>query len=799
MVCQKAKVKWMTEGDDNTKFFHAVMKNRERRNTFHGLEINGEWVDDPERVKNHVFDFFKSKFSCNSEVRPTFNSSKTRRISTEDAMSLESPFEEEEVWLAIKECGNNKSPGPDGFSFGVEFMEALRWFWEKESTGPGCNSSFLSLLPKVSNPIVLSDYRPISLIGVFYKVVTKVLAQRIKKVIGKIISEPQCAFIKGRNILDGCLIANEVADFVKNKKKWIGWISACLKSSSMSVLINGAPTKEFSMERGLRQGDPLAPFLFLIVAENLHLLMEEAKDKGLFDGILVGNDRLEISHLQFADDAIFFGKWSARNLRNLIKVLDCFRAISGLRINMHKSKIFGVGVSNEEVQEWARGVGCVGGSFPFTYLGLPVGDSMLKKSDWRPVVDKVKAKLASWKAKIISYGGRLTLVKSGGVKKKAHAWVSWQKCVKPLLKGGLNIGCIKNMNRALLAKWWWRFRVGGVSLWGRVIKNIYGKDGGFGVGEGAYRGGWGSVWKGIIGVGACLDELGINFSGSFRKVVGDGGETRFWKDCWMGDRPLARDFPRLSRLASNVNLTISEQGEWVGDSWSWNWSWRSELRGRTLGEFEDLQRRLVGWEPVRGKGDSWGWEFDLEKGFSVHRLRQVLADLDGLDEEDGGKLWASFLPKKVNVFRWRLKLGRIPTRVALDKLGIDLDSVLCSRCGEEIENLDHAFVSCREVKNLWYRVRNWWNKPSEDFQSVAQMLQEDADSLKSQKSKAWWVGVKWIFLCLLWSQRNRLVFENKKSNLLDLFYEWQRIAFEWISKRVKDVQFDWFSWLSGVV
>ena len=102
--------------------------------------------------------------------------------------------------------------------------------------------------------------------------------------------------------------------------KWIKWVEACIRSSKMSVLVNGAPTNEFGMQKGLRQGDPMAPFLFVIVAENLNLLMEEAIDKGLFEGIKVGREQIQISHLQFADDAIFFGAWSLHYLKNLINI-----------------------------------------------------------------------------------------------------------------------------------------------------------------------------------------------------------------------------------------------------------------------------------------------------------------------------------------------------------------------------------------------------------------------------------------------------------------------------------------------
>ncbi|KAJ9564765.1 hypothetical protein OSB04_000731 [Centaurea solstitialis] len=446
MLRQKAKLRWLTEGDENSKYFHATLKHRERKNTIRGLEINGEWVEDPKRVSAHIADFFKNKFSSDHNHRPKFESAKTKTLSREEAEFLEEPFGEDEVWLAIKDCGSNKSPGPDGFTMGFvkkfwgilkeDFMKAIRWFWESESLGPGCNSSFITLIPKVVNPCNISEFRPISLIGVFYKVVAKVLAHRLKRVIGKVISDQQSAFIKGRNILDGVLVANEVVDFIRGKKrkglifkvdfekaydsvnwnflldtlrrmgfrdKWIRWISTCLRSSHVSVLVNGAPSKEFVMGRGLRQGDPLAPFLFLIASENLNLLMEEAKEKGLYEGLKIGQNDIEISHLQYADDAIFFGKWCLRNLKNLLKILECFRLISGLQINLRKSKIYGVGVVDEEVQGWARGVGCEGGNLPFTYLGLPVGARLNKKAEWIAVVEKLKTKLATWKAKLISF------------------------------------------------------------------------------------------------------------------------------------------------------------------------------------------------------------------------------------------------------------------------------------------------------------------------------------------------------------------------------------------------------------
>ncbi|XP_071694266.1 uncharacterized mitochondrial protein AtMg01250-like [Rutidosis leptorrhynchoides] len=155
----------------------------------------------------------------------------------------------------------------------------------------------------------------------------------------------------------------------------------CLRSERTSILVNGSPTGEFEVQRGLRQGDPLSPFLFLIVMEGLHLMLHDYMNQNLIRGASVGIQGIKISHLLYADDVVIISDWDKNSLDRIFEVFNDFYHFSGLKINVNKSNLYGLGVIDSEVDDNASDIGCLRGTFPFLYLGMPMGINMNRISN----------------------------------------------------------------------------------------------------------------------------------------------------------------------------------------------------------------------------------------------------------------------------------------------------------------------------------------------------------------------------------------------------------------------------------
>ncbi|GJS39463.1 RNA-directed DNA polymerase, eukaryota [Tanacetum coccineum] len=665
-AAQKAKIKWSVEGNENVQFFHGMINKKRSQQNIWDVMIDGKWIEEPSRVKKQFFQHFRDRFDEPKDDRVRIDMCFPRSLSNEQKDYLERMVSMEEVKRAI---------------------------------------------PKIPDANMVKDFRPISLIGSIYKIVAKILANRIVRVLDDIVNEVQSAFIAETQILDGPFILNEVMHWCKTKKKqalffkvdfekaydtvrwdflndvlhkfgfgnrWRLWIQSCLRSSRGSIIVNGSPTEEFQFFKGLKQGDPLSPFLFILIMESLHLSFQRVVDAGMYTGIKLFSS-LNLSHLFYADDVMFVGQWCDSNINTLVHALECFHRALGLKINMSKS--------------------------------TKVGGSMSRVHTWDEVVEKVTSRLSRWKMKSLSISGRLTLLKSvlgsmpifhmsifkvpssvlqrlESIRSrffKGHdlgsnkaAWVKWSNVLMPKEKRGLGVSSLYALNRGLLFKWVWKFYAQKTSLWARVIKAIHGVDGKVGK---AINSGASSCWTSIVREVEVLKQQGVNFFEYLQLNMGNGESTTFWEDRWLEGSVLKDIFPRLYVLETNKKVSVGDKLK--------DFRLDSSFRRKARGGIEQVQYEelsdMVNSISLTPKNDRYVWSLSNSGDFSVASFRKVIDE----NRYPGGRSrtrWVKYVPIKVNVTAWKIKMDALPTRLNISRRGMDIQSLSCPICDCGVES-----------------------------------------------------------------------------------------------------------------
>jgi len=415
-------------------------------------------VETHEEIEKEFLNYFKK---MNQE--PTINRAEAidnitkhiPRVIIEDHNTLLlKPVSLQEVESAVNQLKAGKAPGPDGFTanFFQHFWELIKWeVWQvvEESRTlrwmyPAMNATFIALIPKTEESSSPDKFRPIALCNIIYKIVSKVIALRLKPMLPLIISPEQSGYVEGRQITDGIILTHEIIHSLKQIKKpgmlikidlykasdsisweylkkilkafgfappWIRWISNLLSSSFFSILINGIPSPTFRPSRGIRQGDPLSPFLFVILAEGLGRSIKAAILSRKLRGLSI-HQAPAVSHQQFVDDNMIFGHPSIQEARTFKSILDSFSKASGALINKVKSQVFFFNTPPYTQRAITRILGFSMASLPSNYLGAPLIASALKHSSWSSLLEKLEARLLQWTYRALNMASRIVLIKA---------------------------------------------------------------------------------------------------------------------------------------------------------------------------------------------------------------------------------------------------------------------------------------------------------------------------------------------------------------------------------------------------
>ncbi|EOY02242.1 Uncharacterized protein TCM_016767 [Theobroma cacao] len=450
---QKFSVKWLVEGESNTKFFHMRMrKKRVRSHVFQIQDSEGNVFDDTHSIQKSATDFFRNLMQAENCDNSRFDPSLIPRIiSSADNEFLCAAPSLQEVKETVFNINKDSVAGSDGFSslfyqhcwdiIKHDLLDAVLDFFRGSPLPRGVTSTTLVLLPKKPNACHWSDYSPISLCTVLNKIVTKLLANRLSKILPLIISENQSGFVNGRLISDNILLAHELIGKIDAKSRggnvvlkldmakaydrlnwdflylmmehfgfnahWINMIKSCISNYWLSLLINGSLVGYFKSERGLRQGDSISPMLFILAADYLsrglnHLFSCYSSLQYL------SGCQMPISHLSFADDIVIFtnGRWEN-------KILSPGGRITLLRSVLSSLPMYLLQVLKPPVTVIER------------------IDKLFNSFLWGDLVEN----------------------------KKMH-WAEWAKISFPCAEGGLGIRKLEDVCAAFTLKLWWRFQTG---------------------------------------------------------------------------------------------------------------------------------------------------------------------------------------------------------------------------------------------------------------------------------------------------------------------------------------------------
>ncbi|XP_031124288.1 uncharacterized protein LOC116026999 [Ipomoea triloba] len=783
---QRAKELWYSGGDSNSHFFHNSVNGRWRRNAIRGVrDETGVLVTEVERMGGIFVNYFADLFTAKGGECKGVLEGLERRVTADQNNSLLREVTHDEVKGAIFAMHPDKSPGPDGLSpafyqlhwdiLGDEVVFFCHSFLVSGQLPASLSETHIALIPKVNNPELVSDFRSISLCNVLYRILAKVLANRFRTVLDSIISPSQSAFIPGRSIVDNVLIAYEANHalnrsqgsgsgcaalkvdmskaydrvewgFLENvlnklgfEERWIYLMRMGVSSVRYWVLMEGKEWGPILPTTGLRQGDPLSPCLFIIVAECLSEMMRVQEVEGALHGVR--------------------------------GILEDYGDASVKQVNLGKTSIiFGKSVHREDKEAVCEVLGISEHQGRGKYLGLPGLVGRKKREVLGFIRDKVRARILYWGNRFLSRAGREVFLKTvlqsipnyamnvfllpkglctdierlmnsfwrgcenrGG---KGIRWGIWKDLCKPKSVGGMGFRAVREMNVAMLGKQGWKFLFNPNALVTRVFKARYFPHCSFLEAKAGSNPSF--VWSSIRESQNLLPE-------GVRWRIGSGSEVKVWGDPWLPDI----ENPYVITLEPEYLNSPRVNSLFCPGTTCWD---RDLIYG--IFNSRDAQQILSVPTVTFPYFDCFYWVGESHRFYSVksgYRLLTRCPVEEGV--LDWTRVWKLDIPPKIKKIFWAMCTKRLPTKDALLVKQVTCDPT-CVLCGGDSETTVHLFANCPFAKACWQEVDQGWRMGL--MGSIEEWIEEMCMLLTHEIFE-----VVVLVCCALWENRNDLVWHAK--------------------------------------
>ncbi|XP_060960728.1 uncharacterized protein LOC133031275 [Cannabis sativa] len=821
---QRSKQFWLHAGDKNSKYFHATASARKRSNEIVQLQDSaGNWKNWSSGLDHVIVDYFSSLYNAEGITCDTVVRGINCSVSNVHNEALLQPVTPEEIKQALFQMHPDKAPGLVGMgpgffqqhweTVGPDIVHLVTNFFVTEELPPSINDTHLVLIPKKKNFTTMGDLRPIALCNVSYKIVAKVLANRMRGMIDLIISPTQSAFIPGRLISDNIMVAFEVMHYLKRKRrgkkgfmalkldmskaydrvewdylkavmvkmgfasKWINLIMKCVTSVRYSVVHNGHILGPIIPSRGIRQGDPLSTYLFIICAEGFSALIKSYEANRIIQGCRVANGAPSITHMLFADDSYLFCQATSDAAGSMNRLLHTFELASGQRVNVTKSSIFFSPNTVTSVKEQITSIlgmaEATAGSF---YLGLPNIIGRKKTVILGFLKNKIVNRINSWDGKFLSRAGKEILLKTVIQSLPTYAmsvfliplgicqdiekimasfwwktkssngqgiiWMSWDRMAAPKDSGGMGFRHLHDFNLAMLAKQGWRLLYSPSSLASQVYKAKYYPRTDFLHAELGNNPSfvWRSIWS-----AQHLVRLGARIN------IGTGLSTHILKQPWLPDSVnpyVSTTGPGLDGYMVSSLFDVSTR--------SWDVSLVQDM-------FNTRDAALILGIPLSSTAteDCWSWTGDRTGSYTVKSAYAMLQlqKTSRSGENNSGfwhKLWHLKIPPKVTNFMWRVVSDALPTCLQLVTKCVSI-SPTCPVCQLHAETPSHVLLNCPLALSCWHKVDLI---PLADSQgTIGHWLYSVFANYDDD------VICRVVMICwALWKARNTLVWDKKASS-----------------------------------